>query len=416
MKWAVQARVVSRFRCVLACISLSLAACAVSEFDRIQTASQERARCASDGALDSTECPSPSDAGNDATTPELDAGLADAGWDDGAGEDDAGAAQSDASAAQSDASATSMPSEAGSAGEGAVPDAPMCSDVIKDPRNCGHCGLDCSATGARVGCENGMCNRVCEDGLKDCNEDLKLGAGGDGCERAVDSDALNCGVCRRRCVAPTDGYAACKAQQCSAYRLLPGTRSAGAQQGNTTGGAPFDLLCAEGQILTGLDVVGVDIAYGIRTRCASLRVARSGNQISVSLGPAAVSDWIGGIITGPPPIVERRCPEGMLVAGVSGTLWSYPGATSVPSVKTLVLSCAEARVTGDKVSLVAGPQVDIGDPEAVPLSVFSQPCSGAAAVAGFSGRAGSYLDAIAVHCATLGLREEPGASTTAAAD
>lgn len=400
---------------MLAAIGLSTAACAVAEFDRIQASSEQRARCAADAATDVAEgCPDRepgrhAEAEDAALEAGLDAALG-ADMSEAGGESDGALPLLDAGAQVADSGAATSPVE------GSVPDAPMCTDVISDPHNCGHCGVDCQATGARVSCENGSCNRACEDGLADCNGDLVLGGKGNGCERPIDGDALNCGACRRRCVAPSDGYAACKKQQCNAYRLVPGARSASAQQGNATGGAPFDLLCGEGQVLTGLDVVGLDIAYGIRTRCASLRVARSGTEVSVSFSPATVGSWVGGIITGPPPTYERRCPDGTLVSGVSGTLWNYPGATTVPSVKTLVLSCAEVRVSGDKVTLVPGQRVEIGQPEATPLIAFSHPCAGAAAVAGFSGRAGSYLDAIATHCATLALREEPGSAMTAAAD
>jgi hypothetical protein len=77
----------------------------------------------------------------------------------------------------------------------------QCTDIATDPRNCGMCGVDCTALPGvdpmRVTCTRGVCNvtGACVQGRANCTSDSS-----NGCETAV-TTVNNCGACNRMCAA-----------------------------------------------------------------------------------------------------------------------------------------------------------------------------------------------------------------------
>lgn len=390
---------------VAALCAPALSACVVSDFDRVRQAATpaEAGACVDAGDTPEEGC-EPED-GLDAALDEreLDAGLQD---------DPEGGPAREAGSVDAQADASQL-AEGGGEDAPSASSALMCGDTVSDPKNCGRCGVDCSAGAARVSCENGRCYRACQDGFGDCNGDLVLGMMGNGCEQRIDNDIAHCGECRRRCVAPKNGFVTCAKQQCNGHRLLLSQPVPGQTFGSVLGGAAYDLQCPEGEVVTGIEGIGDIVAYGLAARCASLRVTQESGQLAVSLGAVTTTPAVGGLITGPPPSYRLVCPLGMVVSAVSGTLWNYPGAT-VSSVKTLTITCSGLRVTDQKVALTGGTSLTIGTPEAAPLATFTRTCPAPGAVSGFSGHAGAYIDAIAVHCGSLALQEEVAGSVSVA--
>ena len=64
-----------------------------------------------------------------------------------------------------------------------------------DVKNCGGCGVQCSANNIMPSCMNGMCNGMCSMGFSDCNGNRQT----DGCESQIVSDPKNCGGCGMAC-------------------------------------------------------------------------------------------------------------------------------------------------------------------------------------------------------------------------
>ncbi len=73
-----------------------------------------------------------------------------------------------------------------------------CSNLSKDPHNCGSCGRDCFHLGRLKTnvwtCDYGSCVMECRQGWGDCNGNLQ-----DGCEADLSFDPLNCGACGNAC-------------------------------------------------------------------------------------------------------------------------------------------------------------------------------------------------------------------------
>lgn len=395
-------------------VCVALAGCVVSDFDEVRersaaTRADAGERCGPDAAESAEACGSDRepDAQISETEPvDMDAGPVLAAESGAQPTSDASAnMSSDASA-----SATIVDAMSGKS------DANMCVDIVRDPLNCGACGIDCSASAAQVTCENMRCVRACEDGYDDCNKDLALGLAGNGCERKIDSDANNCGQCRRRCTPPINGYATCDKQLCNGQTLELSDEQAGSEYGNPAGGMAYNQACPIGQVLVGIDGTGTDIVYGVGARCAPLKMALVNGAITVSTSTVSAIPPVGGIIDPAPPTYRRECPPGTFVIGISGTLWIWPTAVA-PSVRTLALRCGTARVGLDrKVSVEAGTTLTIGEEELPAMASFSRQCAAPGAVSGINGRAGAYLDSIAVSCGKLSVLSLPTGSSTAAAD
>lgn len=359
----------------------------------------------SPGAFDVASDEALSEAGaadGQASGPELDAG------------DELDAAD-EADAAQEADAADSGPDLEDASSNVAPEDRAMCEDTARDPHNCGMCGYDCSASFAEVSCINARCSRMCDAQHDDCNRDLASGSDGDGCETRIDLDSRNCGGCDVRCVASSYGFTSCRDRTCYENSVrLNGVR-AGVVRGSATGGAVFQFpqLCPPNEVLVGVSgVSGQGIAYSMRVHCARLAISRTATGYALKLMPTFSSTAIGGLIDPEPPPYDLPCPEGSIVTGVAGATWIWPGQAG-PSIRQISLSCAMPSIDADRrLTLTSTGSVTIGDASHASAVSFSDSC-GAGAVAGFTGRNGAYIDAIATHCGELVIEEQLGQAAPA---
>ena len=71
-------------------------------------------------------------------------------------------------------------------------------NLATDVNNCGGCGRGCSFTtatpNATLACVDSTCDAECTSGYADCDEDYATG-----CETALDTTAVHCGMCGRNC-------------------------------------------------------------------------------------------------------------------------------------------------------------------------------------------------------------------------
>ncbi|MEZ4296816.1 MAG: hypothetical protein R3B70_17755 [Polyangiaceae bacterium] len=82
--------------------------------------------------------------------------------------------------------------------------------TLTDPSNCGGCGNVCVTPNATPGCAAGSCKiATCNLGFADC--DLALA---NGCEVALGNDTANCGACGNACPIPANATANCGAGTC----------------------------------------------------------------------------------------------------------------------------------------------------------------------------------------------------------
>jgi hypothetical protein len=314
------------------------------------------------------------------------------------------AAAADAALGNDDAAAQAPPDAATS-----------CGDTLRDPKNCGFCGYDCAAQSAVVSCVNGTCNRTCATGYDDCDNDRIHGSEGNGCETRVDNDVSHCGACRRRCVPPEGGVTTCSEQLCSGHTLALSDFTASRPHGNTTGGGPFSTPCLDGEVMTGISGLGdSNIVYAMRVHCARLELKRNSGVINVTTRATWMTDLVGGDNLTPVPAFSLPCPPNTIVTKVGGSTEYYNAVATVPSIKRISLTCSPVKVETDfAITLGPGTTLQIGQDSAAPLEVFEESCRLPGAAAGFSGRSGAYLDAVAVHCGKLAIRHAPAGTVTA---
>jgi len=308
-----------------------------------------------------------------------------------------------------------LPNGDASAGEAQPDGATSCGDTLRDPKNCGVCGYDCGAPSAVVSCVNGTCNRTCASGYDDCDNDRVHGSEGNGCESRVDNDVNQCGACRKRCVPPEYGIATCSGQLCSGHTMVLTDFAASPPHGNTTGGGPFSTVCLDGEVMTGISGLGdANIVYALRVHCARLELKRVNGVTNVSTRATWMTDMVGGVNLVPVPAFSLPCPPNTIVTKVSGSTGYYNAAATVPSIKRLSLTCSAVKVDADfAMTLAVGTAMQIGQDAAAPIEVFDEPCRQLGAAAGLSGRSGAYLDAVAVHCGKLAIRQAPAGTVTA---
>lgn len=95
-----------------------------------------------------------------------------------------------------------------------------------DPRNCGACGVVCMGMGANAvaGCNNGVCGLACNVGFGDCD-----GNAGNGCEKDLRADPVNCGACGKVCPnnQPVCAKGVCTQNFRSCLEILLGGQSIG---------------------------------------------------------------------------------------------------------------------------------------------------------------------------------------------
>lgn len=82
----------------------------------------------------------------------------------------------------------------------------ICTNLLKDPKNCGACGNVCSLLNATAFCSSGLCwVETCNFGWGDCD-----GVFWNGCETNLLTSAKNCGAC----FTAFQGGTACYSGQC----------------------------------------------------------------------------------------------------------------------------------------------------------------------------------------------------------
>ena len=82
----------------------------------------------------------------------------------------------------------------------------VCTNLLRDPKNCGACGNVCSLSNATAFCSSGMCwVESCNFGWGDCD-----GVFSNGCETNVLTNSKNCGACFTVC----QGGTTCSSGQC----------------------------------------------------------------------------------------------------------------------------------------------------------------------------------------------------------
>jgi hypothetical protein len=309
--------------------------------------------------------------------------------------------------------------------------AATCGDLQTDAKNCGKCGNDCSAANASVMCVSAQCRRTCAADHADCNKDLDRGGDGDGCEVNLSEDASSCGACGASCREAAGTVATCSAAKCMSYGVsvssapFPGDVSHGGK-----GGSPFQRECAAGELVVGIDAVSdADAVYGFSVLCSRVALTKT----STTPGKAKLPEELGLSTPEPhalpligcagpnspgaiPPACLRpadaeptttrlRCPEGAVVAAVGGAITTYNGTTL--GLKQLLLTCARAVPDAQR-QIIFMPQstLEVGT-NASATEKFQTSCPKGAAVLGFSGGAGAFIDGISHSCTTLSLDYVP---------
>ncbi len=106
-----------------------------------------------------------------------------------------------------------------------------------DPDNCKGCGMGCPAVNGVASCVASACLIDCTAPYADCDDDRS-----NGCEKKVDSDALNCGACDKVC-ASENGTPNCVQGKCGVSDCPPGF---GDCDGDPKNGCEVDLTSDAG--------------------------------------------------------------------------------------------------------------------------------------------------------------------------
>jgi hypothetical protein len=99
-------------------------------------------------------------------------------------------------------------------------------DINNDPNNCGGCGIVCSGNNmATRTCVAGVCNGTCAAGFGDCDGNKQT----NGCERNLNNDPDNCGLCGTVCsgnnmAARTCGGGVCNGTCAAGYADCDGNK------------------------------------------------------------------------------------------------------------------------------------------------------------------------------------------------
>jgi len=237
------------------------------------------------------------------------------------------------------------------------------------------------------------------------------GADGGGCETDVAENIDHCGACRQRCVAPEDGFASCSGQVCSGHTLRLGRAAVGPLRGSSATAPAFSNLCREGEVVTGISGVGDDVfVNGLAARCARLTMTNTAARISVT----TVRSWTTAMAGGTHPERTKpfalECPPGAIVTGFGGSTWQYDAANPNPIYRQMSIICSSIEVSPSlQVSLTPVRSLEAGTRAPMPVASFVDPCGLHEAVAGFSGRFGVDVIAVATHCGPLVIQTAPAA-------
>jgi hypothetical protein len=168
------------------------------------------------------------------------------------------------------------------------------------------------------------------------------------------------------------------------------------------GGGPFDMPCPPNELVVGIKVVADDAVWGFGAKCGRLDLRRlASGEYVVNVTPASMFfPIVGGNIEGPPPRFALECPEATVVSAIAGTTWApdpYP-----ETLKMISLSCSKITVDATLRVILEPPISTLtAGIDTSTVRSFSFPCGPGAAVNGFLGRSGAFLDAFSVSCATL---------------
>jgi hypothetical protein len=329
----------------------------------------------------------------------------------GAGDGDGNAGDS-ANAGSAGGADTTPSAGTGGSNAGAAGAAPSCGDTQTSTQNCGACGNDCSADSARVSCQKGACMRACVASRGDCNNDLDVGAQGDGCETKLADDLANCGECGLHCASSSGGVAACAKSACIAWNAHVGAASpdANALHGAAGGGDPYDQTCAQDEVMVGIDTTSDgNTLFGMAVLCAPVGLSGTPGQLALTLGEIRAQPLLGNRVSTSATIdtVRYVCNPGDAITTVSGGTWTFPGApTGQQSVKQLSIACAKVSFDAQRhVMVTPDGNGGVGTQDEV-VAMFTDSCRAGELVVGFSGRSGSYIDAIQTQCAPLQVSQQ----------
>lgn len=292
---------------------------------------------------------------------------------------------------------------------------PACGDLMRDPENCGACGVRCGASNADASCVAGSCRRTCMNGFADCNGDLALGIAGNGCEINTDNDLAHCGSCTRACPAPDQGYALCRARACVNLELQQEAPSALLTRGGN-GPNAFSAICPDGGVLTGIDgrVSDGRIADSLRVRCGSLLLAEgaSGPIVRVVSNsfpwPSAGGNGLEDTLSR--PTYQLYCGPDEVAVEIQTAVWSYyPDFNGVvyPTIKDVALRCATIRATIQHDITIVPSDAPLrtsatGVSSGSPATWYNDRCTSGVLV-GFKGTGGQNLDNLTGYCSGLSI-------------